>query len=247
MKPHERLNQFIEEGRLIRDAWTGEKDGRETACLLAALSPEVAKKETASACPAELMPAWFAELTPWIADAGSADAWPGVVRRYAGLAARWHVLTPVQWERLDYHCRRIAVLEARSATDGKSVISACDRVLALLDRAIAGGKPLPGEWEAEAVWADAAWEEAAWEDADAARASAKAAWAAAWAEADAARAAAAAASAKAAWAARAARAAWAEADAAGAAAASAAADRMTTAILDALGSEIVEAENGQAK
>ena len=43
MTPSKRLQDFLDSGRLIRKAWTGtDAQGRETACLLAALSPEVA-------------------------------------------------------------------------------------------------------------------------------------------------------------------------------------------------------------
>ena len=67
------LQQLIDEGRLIRRAWAGTDDqGRETACLLAAISPEAGQAQNPNACPAHVMPQWLAHLTPWIDDAGKA-------------------------------------------------------------------------------------------------------------------------------------------------------------------------------
>jgi len=238
MNPALNLQVLIAENRLIRKAWTGrDATGRETACLLAAMSPAVAGSKNIASCPAEVMPAWLAHLTPWMDDAGSMEAWPGMVRRYADLAGRWHVLTPEAWQRLDYVARRLSVIEARSHVDGsrkwaKPILLAIDGVVALLDRAIAGDIPTKQEWSkaaeaaAEVAAAEAA---AAWRAAAAGRAAEAAAEAAA-AEAAAAEVAAAAA----------AEAAAAEAAAAEAAeAAAAAADRITTAILDAIEAEIV--------
>ena len=54
--------------------------------------------EDPAMCPADLMPLWMAHLTPWIDDRGTNDPWPSVVRKYASLASRWHVLNDEQWE-----------------------------------------------------------------------------------------------------------------------------------------------------
>tara|TARA_R110000868_G_scaffold406061_2_gene686173 strand:- start:1604 stop:2245 length:642 start_codon:yes stop_codon:yes gene_type:complete len=175
MTPAERLSAYIAEGRLVRNAWTGTgtgAEGRETACLLAAMSPDVARARDAGACPAEIMPAWLAHLTPWMDDAGSVDAWPAMVRRYASLASRWHVLSPAAWDRLDYRCRLIAVEEAGRQYDHAAfptVAAAVERVRELLVRAVAGGHPSAGDWTAATAeaWARAAAEAAAVEALDA--------------------------------------------------------------------------------
>jgi len=110
----------LEEGTLLRNEWTGtDEQGRATACLLAAMAPVCGTKRTASVCPAEIMPAWLAHLTPWMADCGTLEAWPTMVRRYANLASRWHVLDAPTWHRLDYAARRI-VLENALPFAGKS-------------------------------------------------------------------------------------------------------------------------------
>ena len=105
-----RLDTMMQEGRIIRRAWTY---GRDRACLLAALSPEVGRAESASACPAEVMPAWLAHLTPWLDDAPSEETWPGIVQRYAGLARRWHVMDEAGWERARIGALIAIVSEAR--------------------------------------------------------------------------------------------------------------------------------------
>ena len=247
---------MLAENRLIRQAWTGtDSSGRETACLLAALSPEVGRAESAEACPAEIMPAWFAHLTPWIDDAGSEAAWPAMVRRYASLTGRWDVLSAEGWRRLDYTVRRFALDEADQHYNRENypaVAAAIDTVRALCRRAESGDYPAAAEWAAAkaAAWAAeaAAAEAAAWT-------AARAAWAAA--DAGAARAAAAAM----AMALRAARTAtqaakvWTAARgvskevrktiaAEAAAEAAAAADRLTCKILDTIEVAIAEAEEG---
>jgi hypothetical protein len=128
----DRLDTMIAEGRLIRRAWTA---GHDRACLLAALSPEAGAAQTAAACPAELMPPWLAYLTPWLDDAPSADAWPHIVRRYASLARRWHVLDGRAWDRAKVGALLAIVEETRMhASDDAVALAAIDGVLGWLRR-----------------------------------------------------------------------------------------------------------------
>ena len=129
----ERLNRFISEGRVIRGGWGGaDEQGREEACLLVALSPEVAEYGDAGACPAGVMPAWLAYLTPWMADRGTGTEWSRVVRRYAACAARWSVLDEAAWRRVEIAARRACVSEAMSHTADEKVLNSCHAVLAWL-------------------------------------------------------------------------------------------------------------------
>jgi hypothetical protein len=233
----ENLFTMINEGRVIRRKWTDtDSAGRELACLLAAISPEVAETSDPARCPATIMPAWLAYLTPWMDDCGSDAAWPGMIRRYADLAARWHVLTDEKWSRLELTAKRI-IVESVIPYAGKSE-PAVTAVLTLLRRAESGDRAPCEEWEAAQVraaaeaaqaetqvqaawavtWAEAAWAAAAWA---AAEVGAQAAWAVTWA---------------AAWAVRAVRAA---AEAEAVRAGRAAAEAITTAILDAIEAAIV--------
>ena len=167
----ERLNTFIHEGRIVRHAWLGtDEQGRETACLLAALSPEVAEQETASACPASVMPEWLAHLTPWMDDNSSEAEWPRMVSRYAACAARWSTLDNAAWRRVEIASRRAAVVEAMRHTTEERVLGVCRGVLEWLD------SDMP-EQPHEGLGADAT----AWAAADATARAAAAARAETWA------------------------------------------------------------------
>jgi hypothetical protein len=132
-----RLDELRREGRVIRSKWVGtDEQGRATACLLAALAPEVVRQDghgDAARCPAEVMPAWLARFTPWLDDSGTLEAWPSVVSRYAACAARWSALDASAWARLHWAVRGAIVREARSWARGEASQAACDRVIALCD------------------------------------------------------------------------------------------------------------------
>ena len=145
----DRLNHMISEGNLIRHVWTGiTEDGKERACLLAALSPEAGEEKSAYACPAEVMPAWLAHLTISFDDHGTEEAWPGMILRYAAVAARWHILDQTAWTCLEYASKAVAVREAMSHTTDEKVLSICEQVVTLLDRASSGGEVSKEEWSA---------------------------------------------------------------------------------------------------
>ena len=227
----ENLNRHIEAGTLLRKEWG---DGHERACLLAALSPESSQGHSPSGCPASVMPQWLAHLTLWMDDAGSEEAWPVMVRRYANLASRWRTLSDDQWSRLDFVARKIALescLEHNKA--------ACEPVLRLLDQSIAGDHVPAKNWDAARAAARAA--RAAARAASNAANAAAAVYAAVNAAAVNAAAAYAAADAAYAAADTAYAAVYAAADTAYAAAGSAAADHITTKILDAIEAEIEKA------
>jgi len=224
----ERLDSAIAEGRIIHSKWRRVEGGREYVCLLAALSPEVADAEDAEDCPADVMPLWLALLTPDLDDYVSHEYRPTLIRRYAGLAHRWHVLDADAWQRCDWAARRVALVEARSHTDYEPSVEVCDLVIALLDRALAGDEPSAQEWaDAMTVARTVAMTVASTVAETAAATAAAASWAAT------ATAAAATAAAE-----KAAAASW----AAGPAAATAAWDRIAEAILDAIEVEIEMAE-----
>lgn len=172
------LRTVYEQGRLIRGAWSDtDAEGRQLLCLMTALvgDPGV-RPET---CPADKCPPWLAHLLPWFDDAPSVEAWHEIIEECIAQAPYWGRMTAAQSRYLDLYCRRVAVVEAREhcPTEEAATLAAIDRVLALLDRALAGDEPTCDEW--------AAAEAAAWAAREAAREAArKAAWAAreaAWA------------------------------------------------------------------
>lgn len=103
----ERILTTYRAGHLIRHHWYQRLAGNECVCLLSAAAPEVlqyAKDNVvlgdvpSSACPVELMPTWFAELTPWLSDMADVATWATLPERYA--AALRRNLTPERWARL---------------------------------------------------------------------------------------------------------------------------------------------------
>lgn len=139
----ERLRQYVAEGRIIRKAWWGkDEQGRETACLLAALSPEVAAEQQARACPADVMPTWLATFTLSLNDYTSCAYWPAFVRGYADAAGRWRVLDAEAWGRVKARVM-VAVLEIAERYDEHGIVCAA---LGLWRRTLAGDPPTSREW-----------------------------------------------------------------------------------------------------
>ena len=154
----ERLNTMLREERIIRNGWfSTDEQGRETACLLAALSPEAGDAENPVFCPASVMPAWFAHITPWIDDASSDAEWPRVIRRYAACAARWHALDEAAWRRVEVVARRASVVEAMRHTSDEQVLHACRGVLTWLDADMPEASQAAVEAAAVSARSAAAW------------------------------------------------------------------------------------------
>ena len=126
------LNTLIAEYRLLRGKWTDKDEhGRQRACLLAALSPEVAASKSASKCPSDVMPTWLAVLTPAIDDNGSLSEWSSVVARYANLASRWKILSEDNWKRAEMRIRIKIVQAVKAAVTDRHVIEFCREYLTL--------------------------------------------------------------------------------------------------------------------
>ena len=168
----------INAGTLLREDWG---DGRETACLYSALVPGATSTK---GCPAEIMPQWLADVTPYLDDNGTKEAWRGLVTRYGEASQRWHVISADRWEyvrrQLTADCLKLALDAASTVEHGHYwpvVQSACTSIV---DTLRDNQDPTPEQreaaeaaaWVAEAEAAEAA-EAAAW-------AAARAAWAA-WA------------------------------------------------------------------
>lgn len=145
----------LADGTIARGTWAGRTaDGRDTACLIAVIVPGLA--HDARPVGAEhLLPPWLAELTLFVNDAPPTEAaWPALVRRYAEALRASDVLTPEAWRRLDYRCRRAALVDALAcAGPAKQVV---ERSIALCDRTIAGDPPTPEECRAARIAARAA-------------------------------------------------------------------------------------------
>ena len=161
--------RFAQEGRLIQRAWHTEKGGRKMACLLGSIHPSVTSE---AECNGDLMPMWLAQLTPRLFDSIPADKVTEIGLRYGSLVARWHVLTPDQWEAVKtaFLVRTVdaALSSAREVSSGEAcwaqVEAACEQVKAALisgkglkaARAAAEAARAAAEAAAEAAYGTAA-------------------------------------------------------------------------------------------
>ncbi len=131
----------LERGTLFRRGWG---EGYGYVSLIAALSPETAKSRDWNDCPAEVMPPWLAMLTPLMDVRGSADAWEPMVRKYADLAARWHVFNAAGWHRALH-----GVLVALMRVVQPHAPDVVDPVVELLQRPV--GTVTVSEWRSAEV------------------------------------------------------------------------------------------------
>ena len=183
------------EGRIIQNSWRKQADGRELVCALAAFGPDI---NSASDCPADLMPTWLAHLVPAIDDGVAPAQVPWFSGALIARAHRWHVLDDAAWERIRIGFLIAGIKQAIAAASAvhqdnppaywPQVTSACDQVCAALQTG-QGLKEAEAAAEAAAVaavratWAAEAAARAAWAAARAARAARAAARAARAAEA----------------------------------------------------------------
>jgi hypothetical protein len=186
------------EGRIIQNAWRQNESshGRELVCALAAFGPDI---NSSADCPADLMPAWLAELIPTLDDGIAADDVPWFMGELLIRARQWQSFDAAAWERVRtgflIRTIQIAVDEAANAQPAEppaywqQVLDAIKKVREALsgngDLAAADAAAYAAARAAYAA-ADAAADAAAYAAARAARAAAYAAARAARAAADAA-------------------------------------------------------------
>ena len=134
----DRLDTYIAEDRILRGAWFDADGGRERACLLVALAPEVGEGMI-FACPASLLPPWLAYLTPSLDDGVSLGAWPEVIRNYARTVRRGATtLDASGWRRVQARFLLAVLAEVPSPES--------EVVAALWRRVLAGDEPPSNEW-----------------------------------------------------------------------------------------------------
>jgi len=98
----QRVLEFAAEGRLIQGSWHKEQEGRHLACLLGSMGNGV-KIDSASACPATVMPKWMAHLLVRLFDGQAAPVAVAWAQRLANqmVDERWSRLPwetiPVDW------------------------------------------------------------------------------------------------------------------------------------------------------
>jgi hypothetical protein len=147
----ENLKCHFKEDRIIRGAWKDvNRNGRETACLLAAMVPDCGKSEKVEMCPAHVMPQWLAEVTLFIDDMGTQEEWKKTaIPRYVDLASRWHILSQNEWDRLFYWMKwAVLNLVSKHPIPGGPTtwLSVCSDMMSVLDKKVRGQSILPEDW-----------------------------------------------------------------------------------------------------
>lgn len=146
-----RFNQMLAEGRVIRSKWADTDDeGREIACALAAMVPEVGSAEDVATCPAELMPQWFAEMVLFIGENLPSDQWDAQMHRLGNLAGRWYVLGDKGWGlaevKFKSHFMEIALANAEPLSARLPAWGKLHAVVARMSRAPRGWRHQPLVW-----------------------------------------------------------------------------------------------------
>jgi hypothetical protein len=143
------LSSLHEQGLIRPGAWSTDERGRHFVCLLSAISPEVEAEESASACPADVMPAWLAHLIVSAYDGASNDGRSRLVQLYLDTMTKWSQLSPAAWRQCDLTLRREAlnIILPFAGTSGPVVI----QVHALISRALNGDEPSEAQWAAAAA------------------------------------------------------------------------------------------------
>jgi hypothetical protein len=154
----QRILAHLHEGRLIQGTWHRERDGREFACLLGAIAPNI---EDSSKCPASVMPAWLARLVVPMFDGqnmAAAMTWAG---RFGAQMGRWHALDSAAWERVRAAfcaaCVADAQRSADSAADDANAGDAARWVARAARAARAAADAAEAAWAAVVTAADCAW------------------------------------------------------------------------------------------
>ena len=145
----QRVLAHLREGRLVQWTWHREQDGRELACVLGAISPDIVSD---TKCPASVMPLWLSPLTVFLFDGqtkAEALAWAG---RFGAQMGRWHALDSAAWDRVLAAFCAACVADAQRSADS-----------AAGDWAVAAATAVA--WAAAAAAAAAAYAAAAYADA----------------------------------------------------------------------------------
>lgn len=109
-----RILSFLKDGRLVQGAWHRQDGARELACMIGAIDPAITG---AKQCPSGVMPAWLSHVTVMLFDGQNKDAAMAWAERYAGLMARWHVLEPDAWSRIEVKFKIACVRDAIAAAE----------------------------------------------------------------------------------------------------------------------------------
>jgi hypothetical protein len=117
----QRVLAHLHEGRLVQGTFHVEEHGRELACILGAISPNIVSDKD---CPATIMPRWMACLVIPMFDGqvmAAAMTWAG---RFGQQMARWHVLDDAAWGRVRESFCSAVVADAKRSSDSTAARAA---------------------------------------------------------------------------------------------------------------------------
>ncbi len=139
----ERYERFFNSDALVQNNWHGRgSDGRELACGLGALDPEINNPRD---CPSSVMPRWLAQMVPWFFDGQDfADAKTWGLAFYADLkrlggAVPFSVIH-------DWQANVVGPLAIEVATKRKLPTDVHEKLQALHLNVFAGGAAPRTEW-----------------------------------------------------------------------------------------------------
>ena len=139
---YERYMAFLASDSIVQGSWHAEKDGRQLACALGVIGPEI---DSPSDCPAQIMPRWLAQMVPWFFDNQSeTDAKDWGSRFYAELK-RLDGAVPFSVVH-DWQANTVSPLAIEVATMRKRDIAPHEAVRDLHIRALAGDLAPRDEW-----------------------------------------------------------------------------------------------------
>jgi hypothetical protein len=119
----QRILAHLHESRLVQGTWHREQDGRELACILGAIAPNI---DDSSKCPAGVMPTWLAVLTVPMFDGQAKDAALTWATRFGTQMARWHRLGSAAWDRVRAAFCAACVADARRSAAVAAAAAAAD-------------------------------------------------------------------------------------------------------------------------
>lgn len=164
----ELAEQAHAEGRIIQGSWRKNVGGRELVCALAAFGPDI---NSASNCPADLMPRWLAELVPTLDDGIAKNDVPWFSGELIARARRWHVLDAGAWDRIRTGFMIAGIKQALASAEPvqpdpkpaywQKVVDACNGVITALETGHGLSAAAAAEAEAEAAAEAARWAAAA--------------------------------------------------------------------------------------
>lgn len=139
----DRYKSFLGNNALIQSGWHGRgDDGRELACGLGALGPDVNGPKD---CPAQIMPLWLAQMVPWFFDNqefGPAKEWG--LRFYAELK-RLGGVVPLSVVH-DWQATVVGPLAVETAEKQKRSVEAHKALMAMQAEAASGKKFAADDW-----------------------------------------------------------------------------------------------------